>query len=164
MLWLLGTGDLPHDTEEVVVTKCFPFLLCSIKRRNYCSLLEWQDSYCASRWGQVGIPSCLEEGCGKAVQPFHQGAPQSSPLGPLLLSAGAGLWMCHLWASTGHPVPVPSLPPQRLLPVAVPGWPLLLPVGWIHLVASHQKLWGHSQKTPRDGAEAHGTASAPRGA
>lgn len=142
-----------------------PFSVTSMeRRRNYRSLLEWQDSYSASKWGQVGAPSCLEEGCGEATQAFHQGAPQSPPLGPLLLSAGANHWMCHQWSSAGHPIPVPSLAPQCLLPAAVPGLPLLLPLGWIHLVASNQNLWGHSQRTSRGGAEAHSTAFTPRGA
>lgn len=155
---------LCHAIGEIIITKCCSFLLCSIKRRrNYSSLLEWQDSHSASRWGQVGAPSCLEEGCGEAAQAFHQGAPQSPPLGPLLPSARAGHWICLQRASSGHSVPVPSLPPLRLLPAAVPGLPLLLPLGWTHLVASHQDLRGHSHRTSRGRAEAHSTAFAPRG-
>ena len=143
--------------------KMLLFLLHSIKRRrNYCSLLEWQDSYCASRWGQVGAPRCLEEGCGEAAQAFNQGAPQPPPLGPLLLSTGTSHWTCHHWAFSGRSVPVSSLRPPGLLPTAGPGLPLLLPLGWTYLVASSQGLRGHSQRTSRGGTEARSTF-APRG-
>lgn len=125
-------------------------------KRNYCSLLEWQDSYSASRWGQVGAPNSLEEGCGEAAQAFCQGAPYSPPVGSLLLSAGATHWA---WASSGHSLPVP-LP--CLLPAAVPGLPLRLPPGWTHLVAANQDLRAPDQGTPRGGAEAHSAAYAPR--
>lgn len=154
---------LCHDMEVVVVLKCCHFLLCSIQRRNYCSLLEWLDGHSAPGWGVGGAPCCLEEGHGAAAWAFHQQAPHYPPLGPLLLSAGAGHWICHPRASTGHPGPVPSLPTPCLLPAAVPGLPRLLPFGWTHLVASQQDLGGHGQRTTRGGAKAHGAASAPRG-
>lgn len=133
--FLLGLGEpLYHEKEVVIVTQCCLFLLRRIKR-NYCSLLEWQDSYSASRWGQVGVPNSLEEGCGEAAQAFCQGPPYSPPVGAPLLSAGA----TH-WASSGHSVPMPSMPLPCLLPAAVLGLPLRLPPGWTHLVASNQDL------------------------
>ena len=149
--------------EEAVVTKCCPSLLHSIpqRRRNYCSLLEWQDSASASQRGPVGAPGCLEEGCGRAAQALPQGAPQAPRLGPLLLSGGAGRWIGHQRASLEPSVPVCSLLPTCQLPAAGPRLPLLLPPGWTQLVASNQDLRGCSQRTSRSGAEAHSPAFAP---